>query len=215
MTISNSKMIVAASGAIIGWFAVIAQFILMIQHRVFDIPETIIRFFSFFAILVNIIVAVYFTLIYLRPVADKSKSWFNASSQTAITVYILVVGIIYNLMLRSLWASTGMQKIVENLLHFIIPGLYFFYWLVFVEKQGLKWKQAFVWLLYPLLYFIAILIRGAFSNTNYYPYPFVDVYNHGYEKVFIGCGFILLLVLILSFTLIGVSKFVTVKNNRT
>ena len=215
MTSTNSKMIVAASGAIIGWFAVIAQFILMIQHRVFDIPETIIRFFSFFTILTNIIVAVCFTIIYLKPDAAKSKSCFNVSSQTAIAVYILVVGIIYNLMLRSLWASTGMQKMVDELLHNVIPGLYFFYWLIFVEKQGLKWKQAFVWLSFPLLYFIAILIRGAFLDTNFYPYPFVDVYNHGYEKVFIGSGFILLLVLILSFTLIGVSKFVTVKNNRT
>ena len=37
-------------GFSIGWFAIIAQFFLMLENRQADIPETIIRFFSFFTI---------------------------------------------------------------------------------------------------------------------------------------------------------------------
>ena len=206
--------ILAVTIAVCSLVAVVIQFDLMMASRAASIPETIVRFFSFFTILTNILVAVCFSFIYLRPIGDKTNRWLNVSSQTAIAVYILVVGIIYNIILRSLWAPTGMQKLVDELLHFIMPGLYFFYWLIFIEKQGLKWKQAFVWLLYPLVYLILILIRGAFTTTNFYPYPFVDVYNHGYEKVFISCGFILLLFLFLSFIFIGVSKFRAVRNNR-
>ena len=48
--------------AIIVWFAVLAQFYLIIENRVAPVTETIIRFFSFFTILTNILVAVYFTI---------------------------------------------------------------------------------------------------------------------------------------------------------
>lgn len=33
--------------ALLGWFAIIAQFVLMLQNRVTFLPETITRFFSF------------------------------------------------------------------------------------------------------------------------------------------------------------------------
>ncbi len=52
--------------ALIGWFAIIAQFGLMIENRVSSIPETIIRFFSFFTIITNTLVAIYFTCIFLK-----------------------------------------------------------------------------------------------------------------------------------------------------
>lgn len=38
-------------GFLLAWFAVITQFILMIQNREANISETIIRFFSFFTLL--------------------------------------------------------------------------------------------------------------------------------------------------------------------
>ena len=49
------------AGFLLGWIAIIGQFILLIQNRQADIPETIIRFFSFFSILSNILAALYFT----------------------------------------------------------------------------------------------------------------------------------------------------------
>lgn len=48
-------------GFLLGWFVVITQFILTIQNKQVDIAETIIRFFSFFTILTNILVALFFT----------------------------------------------------------------------------------------------------------------------------------------------------------
>ncbi len=48
-------------GAFLGWFAVLVQFVLMIQNRQAGVGETIVRFFSFFTILTNSLVAAYFT----------------------------------------------------------------------------------------------------------------------------------------------------------
>ncbi|HSN61944.1 MAG TPA: Pr6Pr family membrane protein [Ferruginibacter sp.] len=202
----NTQKIVVAAGAIAGWFAIIAQLVLIIQNRVTDIPEAIIRFFSYFTILTNILVALCFTLVWIRPEA-KNNFLSSPKTKTALAVYILVVGIIYNVILRFLWAPTGLQKIADELLHLVIPLLFVIYWIYFVPKEALQWKNAFTWLLYPFIYLLYILARGAVSATHFYPYPFVDVYNHGYEKVLISCALMLLLFLMLSFIFIWAGRF--------
>jgi len=47
--------------------------------------------------------------------------------------------------------------------------MYVAYWLIFVPKGSLRWKDALFWLPYPLLYFCYSLIRGA--AVGWYPYP--------------------------------------------
>jgi hypothetical protein len=54
-------------GALIGWIALIGQFYLILENRVVSVPETIIRFFSFFTILTNIIVAVCYSIQLITP----------------------------------------------------------------------------------------------------------------------------------------------------
>ena len=81
--------------AAIGWFAVIAQYILMIENRVAPVIETTVRFFSFFTILTNTLVVVYFSYVAVtRKIAFLG--WFDKpGSLTAITVYITIVGLVY------------------------------------------------------------------------------------------------------------------------
>ncbi|MFC3161459.1 hypothetical protein ACFOEQ_26135 [Chryseobacterium arachidis] len=55
------KKILALIFALIGWFAVIMQYQLMLEDSKFTFLEMTIQFFSYFTILTNIIVAVYFT----------------------------------------------------------------------------------------------------------------------------------------------------------
>lgn len=59
---------------------------------------------------------------------------------TAITVYILIVGIVFNLLLRSIAHLTGHHRIVSEIFHAVVPVLFFFYWMFFVspEKSLLK-----------------------------------------------------------------------------
>ena len=93
----------------LGWFALIAQFYLIIVNRTASIPETIIRYFSFFTILTNLLVAVCFTSFLNKK--QKSSAFFSKiTTLTAITVYILIVGIVYNVILRFLWKPEGCKK---------------------------------------------------------------------------------------------------------
>lgn len=200
----QSAKIIALIIAIIGWFAVIAQFYLIITNRQVSIIETIFRFFAYFTVDTNIIVALCFTFIYLGPKYRLGSFFSRPATITAITVYITIVGIVYNVILRSEWTPTGLQMIVDELLHTVIPALVIIFWLVFVPIEELKWKNAFPWLIYPVIYMTYALIHGAV--TKFYPYPFVDVNELGYNKALINTGGVLLVIFILSLALIGTGK---------
>lgn len=143
--------------SLVGW-PVILQLYLIIVNRTASIPETIIRFFSFFTILTNILVSVCFTTVTLEWRSTWKKIFSKPAILSATTVYILVVGVVYNIILRFLWKPQGLQQIVDELLHSVIPVLFLLFWMAFVPKANLQWKAIFAWLLYPLLYLIYVLL---------------------------------------------------------
>jgi hypothetical protein len=188
---------------IVAWFAVIAQLVLIMNNSTSGAVTTFIRFISFFTILTNTLVAICFTSLTL-----SSDSRFKKTSLiTAITVYITIVGIVYNLLLRQIWDPQGLQKVVDELLHTVVPVLCIIYFIVFVPGEKLPWKSAFAWLIYPLVYSIYTLIRGAIVTE--YPYPFIDVSILGYGQALINCFFILVGFLLISFLAIRVGRLKT------
>ncbi len=193
-------------GALTTWLAVLLQLYLIIVNRQASVGETIVRFFSFFTILTNILVALCFIFLLLPAKSALNIFFSKPNVLSAVTVYITVVGLVYNVILRFLWAPQGLQMIVDELLHSVVPIIFILYWSLFVPKENLKWKDAFPWLIYPAGYLIFILFRGAFSG--FYPYPFVHVNELGYTKVFINCIFLFITFLVLSFLLIWISKLV-------
>lgn len=204
MQISNRQKSMQIIIAIMGWVVLLLQFYLIIINRAASVSETIIRYFSYFTILTNILVAVAFTLLFTNG-SSKWKLFFSkAPVFTAVTVYILVVGIIYNLVLRWLWQPEGFQKLADELLHSIIPIAVLIYWFLFVASSALRWQSVFQWLLYPFIYCLYILLRGAASG--FYPYPFMDVNQLGYSKVLVNCFFVTITFLLISLMLIGIGK---------
>jgi len=196
--------------AILTWFAVIAQFCININSGAESYSLLILRFFDYFTITTNITVAVTCTIIFLKQGNGWGKFFSKQQTLTAVTVYILVVGLIYNLILRVLWKPEGLQMIVNELLHSVIPVLFLLYWLVFAPKDQLKWKNAWSWLLYPLVYTIYVFIFGAI--TGFYPYPFVDLTQLGPGKTLINVAGVAILFLAFSYLLIAIAKFLSRKN---
>jgi hypothetical protein len=190
--------------AVSGWFALTAQLYLIIVNRVASIPETITRYFSFFTILTNLIVVFCCTFILLKPKSHTGSFFSRPDTLTAIAVYITVVGIVYNTVFRFLWNPQGLQLIVDELLHSVIPLLFIILWFLLTRKAVLKWKNIFPWLLYPFAYIISILIRGAFSG--FYPYPFINVTELGYSKVLVNCLGLVLVFLFLSLLFVVIGK---------
>src|SRR5881398_3651902 len=122
--------------AVIVWFALIVQFILMRQNSTASVLETIVRFFSFFTILTNAIVAIYFT----GQVLNVGRT-HRPGILSAVTVYIFMVGIVYQVLLRHIWEPTGLQLIVDELLHTINPLGVMLYWYLYEVKSLVKYSQ--------------------------------------------------------------------------
>lgn len=193
--------------AFIGWFSVISQFILMLENRITSFPEMAIRFFSFFTILTNTLVSVYFTY-QIFTTKTNSKNLFNQSgSLTAITVYITVVGLVYQVALRHVWQPTGFQMIVDELLHTLIPIFVILYWFLYELKAQLHWNNIPKYLLYPVIYLVFILLRGKFSN--FYPYPFVNVTELGWSQILINILALFAVFVILFLLFIGIGKLIS------
>ncbi|MBC7890471.1 MAG: Pr6Pr family membrane protein [Ferruginibacter sp.] len=203
---ATARQIFLTTGAALGCFALVLQCYLIILNRTASIPETIIRFFSFFTILTNILVALCFSFLLLKPGTKWGKFFEQPATLTAITVYIVVVGIVYNLILRFLWNPQGLQRIADELLHTIIPLLFIFYWFLFVSKERLKWNSILPWLIYPTIYCIYTLARGAI--VGFYPYPFIDVLLLGYYKVVINIAGLVLVFLVISLVLVAIAKLI-------
>lgn len=192
--------------ALIAWFAVITQLVLMIENRVADIPETLIRFFSFFTILTNTLVALYFTYLVLPPY--KESKWLTKpGTLTAITIYITMVGSVYQIALRHIWQPQGMQLIVDELLHTIIPVLVIIFWFIYEDVKAINYSQILTWAIYPLVYLLFILIRGACSN--FYPYPFVNVTEIGLKAALLNSGVLMMVFIGISALFIFVGKLIS------
>lgn len=200
----------AVIGAIISWGAVLLQLYLMLQNRTAPVAETLVRFFSFFTILTNMLVAICFTSILMS--AREEKTFFARSNTISATaVYILIVGIVYNLVLRSIWDPQGLQKLVDELLHAAVPLYFFLYWIIFVEKTHLHADRVYSWLIYPLVYLAFILVRGAVSG--FYPYPFVNVSELGYGGVLKNSLILLGVFLLFSYLLVGIAALLRKKRS--
>jgi hypothetical protein len=187
--------------ALTAWFAVLVQYYLMIENRTASIGESTIRFFSFFTILTNTLVAVYFSA---RALNVKSKILYRSGILTAVTTYITLVGLVYQFALRHLWKPQGMQMIVDELLHTVVPLLVILFWYFYEDRGDLQYSFIPKWLLYPFFYMIYILIRGAFSG--FYPYPFVNVISLGYTKVLLNGVILVGVLFILAALFIKIGK---------
>ncbi|GHB48010.1 Pr6Pr family membrane protein [Mongoliitalea lutea] len=182
--------------AFMSWSAVIMQYWLMLETNPLTWSEATIRFFSYFTILTNTLLAIYFSSQVHGDLHDRGKIWKKPGTLTAITVYILVVGLVYQVVLRAIWDPQGMARVTDELLHTLNPMLGLLFWWLFEDKKAVEWKQLPYWLLYPLGYFVYTIIHGQISG--FYPYPFVDLNS-------ISVGQLVFNFLVLSLVFMGIA----------
>lgn len=193
---------------LVAWFSVITQYVLMLENRTASYAETTVRFFSYFTILTNTLVAIYFSKISLLENKNPNITK-QAGIITAITVYITIVGLVYQIVLRPLWKPTGLQQLVDELLHSVNPVLVILFWVFFVNTKSVAYKEILKWLVYPMLYLFYILIRGSFSN--FYPYPFVNVSTLGMPQVIRNAFGLLLFFSMVSLLFLFLGKKISFK----
>lgn len=188
-------------GASLGWFAILAQYWLNISESGFLAGSAV--YFGFFTLLGNIQVTFAFTAP-LLPETGVTRFFRRPGVRTAIAVYIVVVGVIYYLLLRQLYAPAGLGYVLNLLLHGVMPVLYVLDWIFFCAKRSLAFRQIPHWLIFPLLYAAATLLRGAWSG--YYPYPFLDAGRYGYPRIAINIAWLGAFFILLSAAFVGIGR---------
>lgn len=187
---------------LVAWFALALQ--------LFILKDSIANFFSYFTILSNLLVALSLAASTFIPQTKIGKVFVLPTTKSAIALYILIVGLVYNLVLRGIWEPKGWQLIADNLLHVVVPIIYFGYWAIFVNKGTLNWKDGISWTYFPVTYLAYCLIRGHF--IDWYPYPFLDATKFGYQQVFINAGFVVVAFVIFGLAMIGFNKLMIRSN---
>ena len=187
----------AAAVALIGWSALAAQLYLSLRMGLANgngIARSLVVYIGYFTILTNALVASALTAAATTSSANAS-TWLatfftRPGVNTAIAVYIIVVGITYSLLLRHIWEPQGLQWIVDVVLHDLMPVLFLVYWWCAVPTHGVRWPDIPLWLAYPVGYFACSMAAGALLGR--YPYPFLDVGEFGYGRVLVtGIGMLI------------------------
>ena len=197
----------AAAIATVGWYGLALQFyIAKLTAENIGTPATTwaVNYFSYFTIQTNLLVAICLTLAAAAASTKLRDFATRPTVQCALAIYIAIVGIVYALILRNLWNPEGMHKIADVILHEAVPLLYLLYWLLFAskDKDSLHFGDVPRWLVFPAFYLAYTLARG--SITGFYPYPFIDVSEIGYQRAFLNAAVLVVVFLGLGFLLVAI-----------
>jgi hypothetical protein len=193
--------------AAIAVLAIITQLVLVIRGTnvlVTDgvTPGTatrVVRFFSYFTVQSNVLVAIVAATLAVRP--DRDGRWWRVL-RLAAQFGITVTGIVYVTLLRPIVNLEGIPKLTDVAFHYVVPVVTVLGWLLFGPRPRID-DHTLVWsLVWPVAYIGYVLVYG--EATGWYPYPFVDVGALGYVTtlrnavgitvLFLGVGTVYLLL---------------------
>ena len=86
-------------------------------------------------------------------------------------------GVVHWFLLRPLLDLDGADLLADKLLHIVVPVLCLVGWLVFGPRGLIATRDVWGFLVVPVGWLLYTLVRGTF--VDWYPYPFVDVGQHG------------------------------------
>ena len=176
----------------LAWTTLILQYILMVssgEHGGF--VSSTLTYLGYFTILTNILVALAFSVPFMKAESPLRRFFQRQSVRAAIALYILVVCIVYYALLAKIHNPVGLSAVLNVGLHFLLPVLYILDWLLFAKKDSMSFKHLPLWTAFPAAYGVFNIIRGAM--TGFYPYPFLNITELGFGAVFINMfGFMLI-----------------------
>ena len=205
---NNVKRVLMVATASVAWFALLLQVPLTMRTSIANgmtVIGAILTYFSFFTLLTNLIVALVLTFSLLAPNSRWGRFFSSPVVATGTALYIAMVGGVYSVLLRHVWNPEGLDKLADIILHDVVPVMYVAFWIFFVLKSGLRWKNPLSWAIYPIFYLAWILIRGAISGR--YPYPFVDAGQLGYPQVLLNSVVLLTIFLVIGFAVVAVARW--------
>jgi hypothetical protein len=197
--ISNVYAIVVAA---VAWSGLMLQYWLILWSG--PIAYATVRYFSFFTILSNLLVAVVATSVVTGGNWAPLRFWRQPRVRGLAALCIAVTCLIYTTILAGHWHPQGPQLIADRVVHYLVPFLYLFWWVALLPHGALVWRDALRWLLFPLVFLLWTLLRGAVVHE--YPYPFVDAGQLGYAVVALNALMVGAVFVVLGLGLIAIDR---------
>jgi hypothetical protein len=151
----------------------------------------IVNVFCFFTIQSNLIVMVTCALLAVR--VGRKPRWFWVLRLDGV-LCITVTFVVFHLALADLQDLEGLARTADFLLHTASPVLCLIGWLFFGPRGRTSWRIVRLAVLFPVGWLVFALVRGPLVG-DYYPYPFLDVGDHGYPRVLLNSAAVALLFL--------------------
>lgn len=170
--------VLAGITAAICWSALALQFAIILHATYgltaagslnFPVIAALVVALSFLTLQINLLVAAITTL----EVFGVRRFERFGRARSAVAAYMVAGSIVFILVLQPVWNHRGVQLAADVLLHGVTPVLYGAFWLLAVPKDRLRWRDPFIWLIYPGTYLALLLLSARWHG--FYPYPFVDV----------------------------------------
>ncbi len=168
--------------------ALVLQFVLVAQGNAVldessrpDAATRILRFFSYLTIWSNALVA--WTTGTLALGRDTDTRVWRALRLDALVI-CFGGGVVHFFFLRPLLDLDGADLLADKLLHVVVPLLAVGGWILFGPRERASRADLVPFLVVPVVWLGYTLVRGAF--VDWYPYPFIDVAEHGYGVVLLN-----------------------------
>ncbi len=161
--------------------------------------------FGYFTVLTTLLAGLSVTAGLLSRRQSAVIGWLASVSFAGLVATSLVmVALVYTLVLRAQWDPQGLHKVVDSLLHDVIPLAFLLYWWLIIPKSALRYRMVLYWLCYPAFYLLVVMVLGL--AIGWYPYPFLDVPELGPLRVRFNVVALLGLFAALGAGLIAVSR---------
>ena len=136
----------------------------------------VVNFFSYFTNLSNLFAAIVLIFGAFQLITHRQPSASTDLIRGMSVINMTVVGIVFSALLRNVDMGYLLPW-VNTVLHYIMPIAVVFEWLFQPPSTKLGAKHLLLCQVFPLLYLIYVLVRGAI--VGWYPYPFLNPANVG------------------------------------
>jgi len=130
----------------------------------------------------------------------RPAQWMTA----CLVLAIVVVAGVYHVLLAHLNDYTGIDWVIDQMLHTVVPIAFVAFWLLGLPKAQLGVRDMIYFMGYPLIYCIYALGRGALDGV--YPYGFINVTNLGAAGVAVNVAGLVVVFALGGLALIGTGR---------
>ena len=145
-----------------------------------DAGDVVVNFLSYFTVDSNSLAAIVLLCGAALLARNRPDTHTFAVIRLAVTTYMVITGIVYNLLLRGLLVQGNVVAWSNEVLHLIGPLYLLLDWLFAPGRRPLRSRDAVPALVFPAVWLVYTLVRGPFATdpfrpTDYwYPYPFLN-----------------------------------------